>query len=309
MTNYLQQFSTWLKDEDKADKTISTYVTALNKFVLWYEQSEGKTFEPQYVTTIMIQDYRSYMMNTLDQKPATINKALAALKTFFSWAVDKNHIPTDPASKVRMKRVQQVMGPKWMTDQEINRLTFALDTETNEFKAARDRAIFYTMFRAGLRVEEVSNLKLTHVDFWRETVTVMNGKGGKFRVIPMHQELKKALKAWLPFRNASEKPVHQESEYLLVTERSGKMTTRAIEHMLDSYLERCGLLERSADGMKLGGQHSCHSLRHTFGKRLVDAGRQLNEVKELMGHDNVQTTMRYVEPSQNDLRRAINAVR
>ncbi|WP_274518918.1 tyrosine-type recombinase/integrase [Tumebacillus flagellatus] len=51
-------------------------------------------------------------------------------------------------------------------------------------------------------------------------------------------------------------------------------------------------MERSADGKKLDGQHSCHSLRHTFGKRLVDAERPLNEVKELMGHDNIQTTMR-----------------
>ncbi|PWK13950.1 hypothetical protein [Tumebacillus permanentifrigoris] len=56
MTNYLQQFATWLKDEDKADKTISTYVTALNKFVTWYEQSVGDAFEPEGVTTIMIQD-------------------------------------------------------------------------------------------------------------------------------------------------------------------------------------------------------------------------------------------------------------
>ncbi|WP_211320367.1 tyrosine-type recombinase/integrase [Tumebacillus permanentifrigoris] len=196
-----------------------------------------------------------------------------------------------------------------MTDQEINRLTYALDTEKNEFKAARDRAIFYTMFRAGLRVEEVSDLKLTHVDFRRETVTVMDGKGGKFRVVPMHQDLKRTLKAWLPFRNASKKPAHQESEFLLVTERSGKMTTRAIEHMMDTYMERCGLLERDADGKKMDGQHSCHSLRHTFGKRLLDAGRPLNEVKELMGHDNIQTTMRYVTPSRNDLKKAIEAVR
>ncbi|MFD2168641.1 tyrosine-type recombinase/integrase [Tumebacillus lipolyticus] len=243
------------------------------------------------MTTIMIQDYRSYMMNTLDQKPATINKALATLKTFFTWAVEAGHIAADPARKVRMKRVQQFSAPKWMTDQEINRLTYALETERNEFKVTRDRAIFYTMFRAGLRVGEVSDLKLTHVDLRREIVSVMDGKGGKFRVVPMHTELKKVLKTWIAAREANEKPFHRERGYLFVSERVGKMMTRGIEHILDTYLERCGLLERSADGKKLEGQHSCHSLRHTFGKRQVDAGRPLNEVKELMGHDNVQTTM------------------
>jgi site-specific recombinase XerD len=272
-------------------------------------RGEGKAFDPQEVAAITIQDYRSYMMNPLDQKPATINKALATLKTFFAWAVEQKLVASDPSVTVRIKRVQQGTGPKWMNDQEINRLVYSLETEKNEFKSARDRAIFYAMFRAGLRVEEVSDLKLPHVDLRRETVTVMDGKGGKFRVVPMHSELKKALKAWLSFRNASDKPVHQDSEYLFVSERSGKMTTRAIEYMLDTYLERCGLLDRDVNGKKLDGQHSCHSLRHTFGKRLVDAGRPLNEVKELMGHDNVQTSMRYVEPSQHDLRRAIDAVR
>ncbi|KEO80908.1 tyrosine-type recombinase/integrase [Tumebacillus flagellatus] len=187
----------------------------------------GAPFELVAVTTITIQDYRSYLMNTLEQKPATINKALATLKTFFGWAVEVGHIAADPASKVRMRRVQQVSSPKWMTDQEINRLSYTLETEKIDFKSARDRAIFYTMFRAGLRVEEVCNLKLTHVDFRREIVTVMDGKGGKFRVVPMYPELKKSLKTWLALRNASEKPFHVESDYLFVTERSGKMTTRS----------------------------------------------------------------------------------
>ncbi|PWK14256.1 phage integrase family protein [Tumebacillus permanentifrigoris] len=80
-------------------------------------------------------------------------------------------------------------------------------------------------------------MKLNHIDLRQGTVTVYSGKGGKFRVVPMNDELKKALKVWLMFRNESQKPAHKESQYMFVTERSGKMTVRALNYMLDVYLE------------------------------------------------------------------------
>lgn len=308
MNHYLLQFEAWLKEEDKGEKTIRTYLSVLSKFIKWYEQTEGKQFQLQEVTAITIQDYRSFLMSALEQKPATINKAIATLKTFFSWAVDAGHSENNPAQKVKMKRVQQSYAPKWLTEQEQNRLLYTLETERNEFKQARDRAIVLTMLYAGLRVEEVSELKLNQIDIRQGKVTVVNGKGGKYRVVPMHNELKKALKSWLAHRDNSNKPFHQTSEFLFVSERAGQMTTRGIGFMIDIYLERCGLLERSEDGRKIEGQSSCHSLRHSFCKKLVNAGIPIQEVARLAGHDNIQTTMRYVEPSEHDLRKAIQAI-
>ncbi|WP_397377960.1 tyrosine-type recombinase/integrase [Paenibacillus sp. YYML68] len=72
--------------------------------------------------------------------------------------------------------------------------------------------------------------------------------------------------------------------------------------MLDTYLECCGLLERSKKGEKLDGQHSVYSLRHSFCKSLVNAGVPIQNVAKLAGHDSIQTTLRYVEPPQQDLR-------
>jgi site-specific recombinase XerD len=71
--------------------------------------------------------------------------------------------------------------------------------------------------------------------------------------------------------------------------------------MVDRYLELAGLLERTKDGMKLDGQLSCHSLRHTFCKSLVDGGVPIQNIAKLAGHDSIQTTQRYVESSMEDL--------
>ncbi len=304
MNVYLADFETWLRNEDKGDKTIRTYLSVMTKFVAWYEETEDKVFEPQDVTPVLLQDYRSYMQTVKSCKPATINKALATLKTFFSWAVDTGHIDVNPASKVKMKRVQLTHAPKWLNDGEVNRLLYAVEGQKNDFKRSRDMAIVRTMLDAGLRVEEVSELKLGHIDLKGEMVNVVNGKGGKFRSVPMTKELRKVLKAWLAYRMDSDKVVHQLSDFLFVSERSGQMTTRAIAYVVDGYLEKCGLLERSQDGSKTEG-FSCHSLRHTFCKRLVNAGWPLQNVAKVAGHDSIQTTMRYVEPSQDELKTAI----
>lgn len=308
MNQYLDQFQAWLQEEDKGDKTIRTYLSVMKQFIHWQRQTEGEDFDPRKTTPLLIQDYRSYMANTLGQKPATINKAIATLKTFFAWAVEADHVTANPAIKVKVKRVQKSNTTKWLTDHQKNRLLLSLETEKNEYKQARDKAIVMSMLKAGLRVEEVSELKIPHLDMRGDNVTVYSGKGGKFRSIPLNADLKKVLKVWLKFRKESTKEAHVESDYVFVSERSGQMTTRAINYMVDEYLERCGLLERSLEGKKLEGCPSCHSLRHTFEKDLVDAGVPIQEVSRLMGHDNLQTTMIYVEPSDHDLRKSVNKI-
>ncbi|GMA66089.1 site-specific integrase [Alicyclobacillus fastidiosus] len=78
--------------------------------------------------------------------------------------------------------------------------------------------------------------------------------------------------------------------------------------MVDGYLERSGLLERSESGNKTDGQASCHSLRHTFCKNLVNAGWSIQNVARVAGHDSIQTTMRYVEPSRDELKKAMQSM-
>ncbi|OBZ11448.1 hypothetical protein A7975_18210 [Bacillus sp. FJAT-26390] len=214
--DYHADFQTWLQYEDKGEKTVRSYGSELKKFITWYEQTEGKVFNTNEVTPILIMDYRSYLMNTLEQKPATFNKAIAVLKTFFSWAVEVGHVDINPAIKVKMKRIQQINAPKWLTEQEQNRLLYALEIEKNEIKQARDKAIVETMRLAGLRVEEVSDLKIDHVDFKQGYITVVDGKGGKYRSLPLHNDLKKALKIWISYRLESQKEIHRRSPYMFV---------------------------------------------------------------------------------------------
>jgi integrase/recombinase XerD len=309
MNQCILEFEAWLREEDKAEQTIRSYIGTIKSFAKWNEQSDGKGYQPKDTSVIQIMDYRSYLLNTLEQKPTSVNRAIAGLKTFFSWATEVGYTANNPSIKVKMKRVQQTHSPKWLKEKEQNRLLNALELEKNEAKQARDKAIVFTMLLAGLRVEEVCDLKIGHIDLRQELITVLNGKGGKYRTVPLHNDLKKILKIWLTYRQDSDKVTHQQSDYLFVSERSGLMTTRAIAFMVDRYLELAGLLERSKEGTKIQGQASCHSLRHSFCKSLVDVGVPIQNIAKLAGHDSIQTTQRYVEASENDLRKAIQSLK
>lgn len=306
MNMYVHEFRDWLINEDKGPQTVRTYISVMTKFSTWAEATTGTPFNPADVTPLLLQDYRSHMQTVENAKPATINKALATLKTFFGWAIDAGHAPTNPALKVKMKRVQQTHAPKWLNDAQLNRLLYAVDGQRNEFKRSRDLALIRTMLDAGLRVEEVANLRVRDVDLEAEAVTVVNGKGGKYRVVYMTKELRKALRAWMASRSTSTKEFHQSSEVLFVSERSGRMGTRAISYVVDGYLERAGLVDFS-EGQK-SGEFSCHSLRHTFCKRLVNAGWPIQDVARVAGHDSIQTTMRYVDPSQDEMKQAMRVL-
>jgi site-specific recombinase XerD len=284
MNQYILQFESWLREEDKAEQTVRSYIGTMKSFVKWNEQSEGIEFQPKDISAIQIMDYRSYLLNTLEQKPSSVNRAIAGIKTFFGWASETGLIANNPSMKVKMKRIQQTHSPKWLTEKEQNRLLNALELEKNEAKQARDKAIVETMLKAGLRVEEICDLKIKHIDMREGSITVWNGKGGKYRAIPLHDDLKKALKIWLKYRQASDKAAHQQTDSLFVSERSG---------LMKSYC----LYSRPLFG-------ACRAVRE--GER---RGEAWWNVARLAGHDSIQATQRYVEPSKDDLKKAIQAIK
>lgn len=308
MNQYLSDFETWAQNEDKGRKTITTYRSVMTKFIQWYEVTTGTEFRPADVTPVLLQDFRSHMQTVEHAKPSTINKDLSILKVFFTWALDAGHTRINPAAKIKMIRTQQSHAPKWMDDNQVHRLLYAVEGQRNDWKRLRDLAIVHVMLDAGLRVEETSELKISHINMKSEIVEVMRGKRNKHRSVPMTRELKRVLRAWINVRSDNAKPAHQTSDYLFVSERAGHMTVRGINHMLDGHLALAGLLDRATDGRK-ENSFSCHSLRHTFCKNLVNNGWSIQNVARVAGHESIQTTMRYVEPSQDELKKAMQAIR
>ncbi|MGQ9497273.1 MAG: tyrosine-type recombinase/integrase [Desulfotomaculales bacterium] len=288
--DFVRGFLDWLRADDRAYLTIVAYEGAVRAYLKWRVES-GLDPDPTRARPEEIQDYRSYLMGVQRRAPATVNKQLVALRSFYSYLSETAGMASDPTRRVRLWRSQQAPGPRWLPKAERDRLILALAAVRNPWRRARDTAIMLCMLLAGLRVSEVASLRDEAVSLKDACITVYEGKGMKFRVVPIHPELGKALKEWLAVRGEG-------NGYLFWSQKRKRISARTVQLLAEKYFERAGIKD-----------YTTHSLRHTFCKSLVDCGVPLQDVARLAGHEKLETTRKYVEPSLGELRSAVRKIR
>lgn len=296
----LESFLKWLHDEGKDEKTIKAYRSTINQFIKWYEETEGHTDLSQ-VKPVTIKEFISYMRNTLNRKQATINKSIASLKTFFAYLVDNEIIKDNPMMRIKIQKVQVTETirekdvSKWLTKEEQEKFISYVELEKNEFKRLRNLAIIDLMLYAGLRVAEVEALRIDDVKVnGNVTITIREGKKGKYATVTLIEKYSKNLKKWLKYRQSLEKDIYKESPYLFVSERSGKMGARAIQVMLNKYAKLAHMENITP-----------HRFRHSFCKNLANAGVPIETISKLARHESIETTKIYIDNSHAEMLEAL----
>lgn len=300
---YIEEFKDWLLDDGRSQGTIRSYQATLHDLITWYRETVDEEFDPKEISSRDLQDYRSYLETIRKQQPTTVNKKVAALKTYWTFLVETDRVQTDPTRKVKMKSISTLqLAPRWLSRREQSRLLDVLEMEkkkettSHKWKRLRDLAITQLMLQAGLRISEVAALNLDDVSMKQQrdrTVIVRQGKGGKFRPIPMNKDLATALISWLEVRGDIKE------EAIFLSERKTRITDRGIRKALDKYFRMADIPEVTP-----------HCLRHTFAKNILEleGEKQLTYVKHLLGHENINTTQRYLTPSEKDLRKATDRI-
>jgi site-specific recombinase XerD len=250
----------------------------VRSFARWFSDMLGEEFSSSPVTPV---DMREYFAAMRDRKPATLARKLRALNSFFRWAQSAGLVKSNPVSGVKAPREQR-RAPKALSEQELHRLKRAV------YRAGkpRDIAMFELLSNAGLRVGELCALRVgdVYLSERKGKVTVRRGKGNKYREVPLNIETRKALAAYL-----STRPGADPDDPLLVGQR-GAMTPSGVWRALQSYAREAGVAV------------SPHVLRHTFATRLLrKAGTDLVTVKELLGHEKLETTAIYTKPREEDM--------
>lgn len=285
----IDAFEAYLK-ETKSPHTARAYGRDLANFATWFKQT-GDQFDPAAVTSMDVREYRRSLQNQR-ASAATINRRLAALTSFFRWAVEQGYVPDNPAASVPgMGAVK--LAPKWLKRTEQN----ALVRQTRKKGSLRDMAIVILLLNTGLRVSELCDLEIGDIEMSdrKGTVRVRAGKGEKARTIPLNAEAREVIKNYLAtlpagWRNNPRSP-------LWLNQRGESLTPNGIERLVREYARRADLPGCSP-----------HTLRHSFGKNLVDAGTPLDQVAALLGHENLNTTRIYTAPSLQDLAEAVERV-
>ena len=237
---------------------------------------------------------------------STINRRLNSLRSYYAWAVKNNRLQQNPMLDIRDLKSADDDSEKimWLTEDEFEDLLYIIRKKpvnsrgvNPEEKYRRDRAIIYLFTYAGLRVDELSNLKINDIDLEMKRIRIV-GKGMKVRSVPISNVLLAEIKDWFAFREemAKKKPHVEESPYVFYSQRSPKFTVRGIQTMIEGY---------SLPNKKL----TPHMFRHTFCKWMLKAtNNDIEKVRRLAGHSNIATTSRYLKDSYSDLADAVDAM-
>ena len=218
----------------------------------------------------------------------SVARKLAALKSFFKHLHRAEVVPVNPAAQIRTPRFPRHLPEFLAVDQAIRLMDMPPgDTLTGQ----RDRAILETFYATGIRLAELTGLKVGDISFTRNTMRVV-GKGDKERVVTFGEAAGRALGMYLEARRRQGEAVEGSSP--LFQGRSGRaVAPRTVQLRVSMYLKQV------AEGRRL----SPHLLRHTVATHLLDRGADLMAVKDLLGHASLSSTQVYTHVKPEQMRR------
>ena len=207
----------------------------------------------------------------------SIENTRAYLSAFFSWMHTEEMITKNPMAAIKPITYDEEIRREF-SDVEIDRLKYACQTK-------RERAIIETLLATGVRVSELSEMKVGDIDYKALEVVVEHGKGGHKRTTYITPVAVAHLEAYL-----SERP-EKEGVYLLYNKNHEKLEAGGIRHSLKQIGKRAGVTNVHP-----------HRFRRTFATRLAASGMDVREIQVLLGHRNLNTTMVYINNDKESVK-------
>ncbi len=169
--------------------------------------------------------------------------------------------------------------PKYLKENEIRKLLSSPPREK-----IRDRVILRILYKCGLRVSELTNLRIQDIDFTEAMITIRGGKGGKDRVVPVDADTLTMIEF---YKDGAEEG------FLILSERCEPISTRQVERLVKDYAKTAGINKNVYP----------HMLRHTFAVHCLKAGMNLRSVQKMLGHSSLTTTQIYLDITGEDVKR------
>ena len=290
MEKSIPRFLRYLKVErNSSDLTIKSYREDLELLHEYLCDSLGRSPSPSELAPLDLRKYVS-ALHEAGYAKSSVARRLASMRSYFRFAQREGLCDSNPAKPLRNPRRERKL-PHFLSGREIGKLLSA--PPRTEPMGLRDRAIFETLYSAGLRVSELVGINLSDLDLEDGLVRV-RGKGKRERLAPLGSYAVKAIRAWLKKRTPAKQQSKVEASAVFLNKFGKRLTTRSIGRMLEKYLKITGLDTRT----------SPHTLRHSFATHLLDGGADIRSVQELLGHKSLVTTQIYTHVSTAGLRKA-----
>ena len=272
------------KVKQASGNTVASYMRDIRQFSGWLTQE--KQTDVVDASKQNIADFLAHL-DEQGRSGATKSRALASLKNFYAYVVSSGFLNETPVQEIKVEREEKKL-PSILTGQEID-LLLAQPSDSDP-KGIRDRAMLQVVYATGIRVSELINLDVDHVNLDLGAIRCVGGK--KVRLIPLHDEAKAVLRRYLQEVRA-DMLADPEERALFVNVGGARMSRQGFWKILKHYQESAGIEKEITP----------HTLRHSFAVHLLENGADLGSVQELMGHSDISSTQMYAQMVDNKLKK------
>ncbi|MGM9477508.1 tyrosine-type recombinase/integrase [Pedobacter sp. GSP4] len=277
----LKSFITYLTHEKRySQHTITSYQTDLDQF----EEYIHTAFDLDFLG-VKHTHLRSYMVELMEKETAenTINRKISALRSFYKFLLREGKAEQNPTVLIKAPKIPKRL-PVFVDAQKMDHLLDSEQYFDASFASMRDHLVIELLFGTGMRLTELLQLKDTDVDGYSATIKVL-GKRNKERIIPINKQLINQVNNYIELKKLQN--FNNNLLNLIVTNTGTAAYPKLIYRIVTSYLNHISTHDKK----------SPHVLRHSYATSLLNAGADLNAIKELLGHASLAATQVYTHNS------------
>ena len=284
----LRKYGQYLKlEKSLSPHTQEAYLTDLSKLLTFLQSEDIDLLE------VCLSDLQRFSagLHDIGIHPRSQARILSGIKSFFRFLVMADYREDDPSELLESPKIGFKI-PEVLTIEEIDRIIASVDRSKAE--GQRNRAILETLYSCGLRVSELTSLKLSDL-YFNEGFIKVEGKGNKQRLVPISERAIHEIKLYFLDRNQIEVKKEYE-DYVFVSHRRGKGLSRImIFHLIKELAEKAGITKNISPPPS----------RHSFATHLLEGGANLRAIQCMLGHECISTTEIYTHIDRSRLRAEI----
>ena len=225
---------------------------------------------------------------TMGFSATTQSRVISGIKTFYKFLVLENDVQQNPAELLETPKIARKL-PVYLSVEEIDNMLSYIDRSTAE--GERNFSMLETLYSCGLRVSELTNLKITDLHLNDHYVKVV-GKGNKERLVPIGKNAAKLIKTYISSIRSQVQTKKGAEDVLYLNRRGAALSRVMVFYIIKDLAKKAGIKKVL----------SPHSFRHSFATHLVEGGADLRAVQEMLGHESITTTEIYTHLDRQFLR-------
>lgn len=288
---YTKGFKSFLQlEKSLSANSVEAYLHDVEK-LYQYVSARKDNVELAQLELSHLQDFLAWI-NELGMSSTSQARIISGLKSFFQYLVLENILNRNPTELLEAPKTRRKL-PDTLSIEELQLIFDSIDVSTAE--GTRNKTILETMYSCGLRVSELTDLRISNIYVDVEFIRVI-GKGNKERLIPIGQEALKHILLYKEGYRNKVMPKKGNEDILFLNRRGGKLSRVMIFYIIKEYTAKAGIKKNIHP----------HTLRHSFATHLIEGGADLRAVQEMLGHESISTTEIYTHLDRDFLRDTIH---